>query len=312
MVRSISISVITMAFVLSMIGSKNGGVFAGKHSQDQKMPLSPSLARIMAALSEEEKEVAARSSYAYLQQSISGDLSKRDVYASDMAQLYLDSKKNDWNLALTKLRETLIFRQKNNLDKLRLEPHRLHQNLSQRLVYVRGYDRDGRALWIGVPRETKNHEGSATIESAVFTMEKAIAYSQNKGHEQVTAIPHYAGIDKMKDKQPLSVARQVMDTLRRHYVGRVHRIYLVDAPWSLRTIWGMLKPFAGQATREKVVFVTGDSEKESVLGPILDPDQASEWMLPQHRKEMASSHNFDLRAYLDETPFDKTFGEQDD
>ena len=272
--------------------------------------------QMMDALTTEEKELAARSSsYKYLVQSTTrGDHTHRERHAEEMAQRYFDSKK-DVKIALQKLRETLAFRKALDLASYQLciDSHcreedntrhreRLFEDLSQRCIYVQGFDKAGRALWIGIPRATRNHDPTSTILSACFTMDKAIACSETRGHNQITAILHYEGIDTMAHKQPLSVARQVLSTLRSHYIGRVHRIYLVDAPWSLRTIWKILKPFAGKGTRRKVVFVTGDAEKKLVLGPVVDDRHATSWMLPTGQR---SSEDFDLHQYLNQTPFNE-------
>ena len=287
-----------------------------------------SLEDIFHELTDLEKEDAARSSFRFLllrgTAKTNGDFldDEQKKHAYSMARRYLRAKKSR-AVAVAKMKETLAFRRQYDIDTLRLcfcsdlsskivdadRAAKLRQDLAEAMaqaeVFVQGYDKTGRALWIGVPRSTRSFEPTAYIRSSIYTLERAIACSEANGQDQVTAILDYEGYNHLRHNPPLHLSQQVLSTLRNHYVGRLHRIYLVNAPWTMRTLWKILKPFAGRETRQKLVFVSNcKDEKERILGPVVDSSQATTWMLPNGQQVNGP---IDLKRFLDDIPFDQPY-----
>lgn len=279
-------------------------------------------------LSDEEKEIAARSSYQFLLRRLTSTKEEaasldreKEQQARCMVRRYLKAKKKP-ELALNKLKETLSFRQNYGLDALRLcfsknkllscDPEKeasfrkeLAETMPQKEIFVQGFDKAGRALWIGVPRSTRLFEPEAYIRDAIYTLERAIACSEVNGQDQVTAILDYDGYHPIQHNPPIHLSQRVLSTLRNHYVGRLHRICLVNAPWSMRTLWKILTPFAGRETRQKIVFVANDpKEKERLMGPILDRRQALSWMLPDAQNE---HEPLNVQRFLRQISFDQPY-----
>lgn len=175
---------------------------------------------------------------------------------------------------------------------------------------MQGYDLEGRAIFIGNPTRNVTFDDADHVRDAIYTVERAVACSETKsGQEQSIAILNYAGFNPVKHSPPMHLTKQVLSTLRNHYVGRVHRIYLIDAPWTVRTLWALVKPFAGSETRKKLVFVTGAQEKKRVMGAVLHTSQAPPWILPGG--EMTWKEPLDLDRYLRQLPFNKSYNEID-
>ena len=93
-----------------------------------------------------------------------------------------------------------------------------------------------------------------------------------------------------------------MKTLRRHYVGAIHNIYLIDAPSSFSWLWTLFKPLIGSKTRDKIHFV---SSKRNGLSQFYEADHAARWMMETGEK----NRQLNVQEYLYETPFDCSFDE---
>lgn len=268
---------------------------------------------MLGQLSDEEVEIAARTSYDYLIQSISGDFTHRDHHAQNMCRRYLESKDGDEVPALSKMKATLAFRKEMDIDGLRtafLNPssniyrERLQQQLSSKHVYVQSFDKKGRATYCMIPRLKPSHDDAEwTLKESFFTMEKAIAASEynTQGKDStVNAVVDFNGF-RIGHAPPVEIAKQFLLALRNHYVGQVNKIYLVDAPTSFQIFWGLLKAFVGKKTGSKIKFV---SSKQGDLNDLFTIEEAQPWML----KGGHNSFTWDMKEYLYEQPFNRTIG----
>jgi hypothetical protein len=260
-------------------------------------------------LTAEELEQAARTDYEYAQYS-RRDLT-RQICASIMARRYLQSKGCP-DRAVHKMKNTLRWRADVGVDDLRTaaadpdhEDHLLlHKFLSSKKLYVAGYDKAGRSTYVFVPRLVDNTESlEATVKGHVWTLEKAIACSR-AADKTVNVVMDFAGFSASKNAPPLSVGKEILTLLRRHYVGHIHRIFLLNVPTAFLCLWKILSPFAGTQTREKIVFLNGHKQKSAVLGALYEPGQAASWMIPAGTRNRA----LDLEDYL-AAPFDEAFDE---
>lgn len=265
---------------------------------------------LVRCLSDEEIEVAARSTYAYAH----GTSTKHRLeYAKDMALRFLHSKKRDKVRALEGMKNTITFRREKDIDGLQKAMEdplsdyhaRLRDELSSRHTYVQGYDKDGRSTYVFVPRRVKSHDPTWTLNGHIWTLEKAIACSKAKDHT-VNAVVDFSGFSAMHNVPPTSVGKELMATLRKHYVGHVNQIFLIDAPYAFLFLWAIFKPFAGRMTREKIHFVSSHEQKQIEVGQWYNTDQATPWMLPGGKK----NRDLDLDEYLRNQPFDRAFDEE--
>jgi hypothetical protein len=253
--------------------------------------------------------------------------SMRESCARDMARRYLRSNRNhDPAAALAKLVMTLRFRQDMDVDGLRtafnvvasddgpaggeaavMSPYRepLLQQLSDLAVYVSGYDVEGRSTFVFEPHRVSGHDEEWTIKQHVYTLERAVACS--RAHDRtVNAIVNFNNFSLRRNAPPSHIGQQFFTTLRSHYAGHVHQIYLVDAPAAFYCLWSLLKPFVGRSTRSKIQFVNSEAQKRAVIGRMYKLDQAAAWMIPNGKK----NRELDLDEYLFRTPFEKAFDEE--
>lgn len=269
---------------------------------------SDDVAFMLSKLSECEKEIAARTSYSYVKEPTE---ERKLIFAEAMAKRYLSSK-SDKTKALAKMKATLVFRKDLDIDALLDTPLNptspLHKPLrnffSNKKLYVSGYDKDGRSTYIFVPRLVEDHCPRWTVKGHVYSMERAIACSK-ASDKTVNAVVDFNGFSFLRNTPPAAVGKEIMLTLRNHYVGHIHQIFIVDAPAAFLCIWKIFEPFAGTSTRTKIKFVNSASQKEQVVGRLYSKEEAASWMLPGGLK----NRELDVDEYLFKTPFDSSFDE---
>jgi hypothetical protein len=267
---------------------------------------------VLSQLSPQDIETAARASYEYVQNPNASD---RNRYASRIVQRYLDSKKGNVEVATQKLKATLTFRREIDVDGLMRafdndddDPNNdymelLQKHLSCKKLFVQGYDKQGRSTLFFIPRLVQGHDLEWTLKEAVYSIERAIACSR-ADDRKITAVVDFSGFSVIHHTPPLDIGTQFLTTLRSHYAGQIHRIYLLDTSSTFWFLWKIFEPFVGTATRNKIHFVSGESSKQE-LDEFFDLDQVPSWMIPGGKK----NRTLDLDEYLFETPFNEAFDE---
>lgn len=292
---------------------------------------------VLNQLTVEELEVAARSSYEYqtmmrersspLYPELSSQLTenendtedlvqrRRRTYARRMAVRYVTSK-SDRTKALQKMKATLAFRSTyglNDLDEL-TEIHNkdLCHFLHDRKAYVQGYDNNGRSSYLFVPRLVTDHGCSTmkrTLLGHVWSIEKAIACSRCDD-QSINVVVDFASFSLYHHSPPYQVGKELMMTLRNHYVGHVHKIFLVNVPTTFTMLWSIFQSFAGSKTRAKIVFVDGTKDEDTTTNALTQyytPGQATSWMMKGGLKNRV----LDCEEYINQRPFDRAFDDDD-
>jgi hypothetical protein len=266
-------------------------------------------------LSKKDLETAARVSYEYLK---NPDTQKRRYYAKSMARLYLQQtqKKHEYHRphvrALDRMKNTLQFRRDIDMDGLRCafdDPSSEYQEtlqtfLSSQKNYVMCYDRSGRSSHIFVPRKTQKHDPEWTLKESLYTMERAIACSKAPD-SSVNVILDFSGFSYLHHSPPFSLGKEFLLAFRHHYVGQIHKIFVLDAPATFSVLWRAFRPFLGTMTKQKIVFCRVMKKKQCILSQHYTPDQAADWMLRNGTK----TKELDVQEYLYKTPFDQAFDE---
>eukprot|EP00980_Cylindrotheca_fusiformis_P019777 scaffold6929_cov99-Cylindrotheca_fusiformis.AAC.4 len=266
---------------------------------------------LLTKLRPDEVEDAAMASYEYMKNPV---VSERAYYASLIVRRFLSSKRYV-DTALPKLKATLEFRREidipglmqafeNNSDSSEYA-NQLKKHLSSKKMYVQGFDKEGRATLIFIPRLAHDHDIEWTLKEAVYSIERAIACSKSEDG-LINAVVDFSGFSVTKNAPPLEIGKQFLTTLRNHYAGQIHSIFLLDTPSTFSFFWKVFKPFIGKKTTRKIHFLSGKSK--SKMNEFYEVDQAPSWMLPGGKK----SRDLDVDEYLFETPFNRAFDEDED
>ena len=272
---------------------------------------------ILNQLTSEELEIAARSSYDYVRNPVD-----RNIHASLIVERYLESKKGNVEVALEKVKATLKFRKTIGMDSLitafddddsdtdgESNPNTvpLEKQLASKKMFVQGYDKDGRSTLMFIPRKVQGHHEEWTLKEAVYSIERAIACSKAKDHT-INAVIDFSEFSLFKHAPPTSIGKQFMTTLRSHYAGQIHGIYLLDPPPAFAILWKIFSPFVGTNTRDKIHIISGKDNKTRTFEKIYEPNQVPSWMMSSGTK----NRELDLQEYLYGTNFFKSFDDGDD
>jgi len=127
-------------------------------------------------------------------------------------------------------------------------------------VYVRGHDKEGRAiLYMRQQRENTNHEEN-NIKHLVYQIERAIACTEKNGFEKFTVIMDFEGWN-LSHASSMKVTKETIHVMQECYVERVGRVFFANAPVVFRTFYNMVKPFLDASTKAKILFCSGKASK---------------------------------------------------
>jgi len=281
-------------------------------------------------LSTHEKEVAARSSFAYFMASVSKDVpvtdDERDQAAMAMAARHLRADKGDILLAVQHMKATIQWRQDQHLDELRCcFEESTDQAMSFRTeiqgfvgekgkFIIQGFDKEHRACWHTVDRHSPegtqlNHDGC--LLAHYYMLERAIACSEASSlkygcqtQETVVVSVDFAGF-QLDHAPNMNTIKELLFCLRDHYPERLFRVYLVDAPLVFRSLWAVIKPFVDAETKKKFQFVTGKNQRSVVFDEIMGSDQCMPYQHPNG--ELACDGEIDVQKFYS-LPFDAAYG----
>lgn len=291
--------------------------------------------RIFHQLTDKEKEQAARaSSYKYLVASTSSGASPddRDQHARSTIQRYItveqklgkNKSPDEWmEAAYTKLIKTLEYREEKKVDAIRLcfdkdkvsenddELHAtIRDNLEKRYAnkasIIRGYTKDGRAMFQNIPRGDTSWEEEYYIKGNIYMMERALACTERKTNGKLTKVVvfyDYNGYATKNSPPPLLI-KQLMSDFRDHWPEQLMHSFIVDSPFIFRAFWAIIKHFIDPITRAQVQFITGEEQKQ-LFREMIDEDQAAPYMYEGGK----DGEEADFKAFFYDVPFDHAYGE---
>ena len=131
-------------------------------------------------------------------------------------------------------------------------------------IYIRGYDKDGRALMYMRPGRENTAVEEDQMKHLVWNLEKAIACTNRKSKElgakepleKVNLVIDYDGFT-LSNAPSLSASLFTLDILQKHFPERMYRAYVLNPPFVFQAFWAVVKPFVDATTKEKIVFCTG-------------------------------------------------------
>mmetsp|Transcript_13028 Transcript_13028/g.17937 ORF Transcript_13028/g.17937 Transcript_13028/m.17937 type:complete len:341 (-) Transcript_13028:99-1121(-) len=294
----------------------------GKREEDDEVAAKD----MVSLLNDDEKEIAARSSYEYFVAATSNNVPRpsdldRETAAKAMARRHFIAEKRDKVKASKKMKNTIQHRVEINIDAIRkcYDPDHTHlgdlrsvfdEEMATGKMVVRGYDNNSRALFNYFPRLKNSEHEVNFVKMHYYMIERAIACTERASagaEEKVVVLVDYSGYKGKSHDPPLKLAKEMLFSLRDHYPERLHRVYLVDAPILFRAFWAIVKPFIDPDTKKKFRFVTGNEQKRKEFADSISVDQAMPFVLPEG--EMTSPIN--VKTFLYSTPFNKAYDEND-
>jgi len=142
--------------------------------------------------------------------------------------------------------------------------------------------KSGKAFWYGRNKlnhpclivKTRRHfpsESSVdqTIRFGVYTIEKGVNLMKEVGTSQVCVIWDREGFDQKKnfDKSILTVMKQLVGILQDFYAERLEQVYILKPNWFFKMIFGLIKPFLSDKTKNKVKLINKNEELLNYFEP---------------------------------------------
>ena len=147
------------------------------------------------------------------------------------------------------------------------------------IVYVRGYDAQGRAMICATPTAPKTGNELTQFRALVHLLEKAIACTAKKSKklgkeplEKVIMVANYDGYTS-EHRNPLKTIKGLNHILSNHYPERLSVVYIINPPMIFRVFWALLRPFLDSVTKEKFVFCVGETAFQQLTERVEDLDK---------------------------------------
>lgn len=99
---------------------------------------------------------------------------------------------------------------------------------------------------------TKDHHGN--VMHLVYQMERAVLATSETAHEKWNLLIDFDGYS-MFNAPPMKTSKATLYTMQSHYPERLHKAYLISAPWLFNAVFKAISPFIDPVTRDKIVFV---------------------------------------------------------
>ena len=273
------------------------------------------------ALTDRERESAARTSFAYWAASTSPsdddettglrpavDNSVRRRMAARMVRRHMAQgrlAKCDPGACLEDVRSCLRFRERRDLDSLRLcffrrggdsgghgskttndevelEPHsvplsllleyesQIAKDLSTQPMAVCGMDPDRRAIVVKCSRTTSECDEEAYVLSHLYTAERAIAateWASGGVEEKVVAMMDFADYGE-GHRPPIQAIRRLIGEMQAVYPERLEKMLVLNPPFWMRALFGVVRVFLDKDVRNKVELVSGEKQIAQALGSL--------------------------------------------
>lgn len=291
-------------------------------SQEQKQICS----ELVEKLSDDEKEEAAQTSYAY---SIAPEYTEpptaesRLKMAMRFARRHLVAEQGDTNLALTKMKSTLQWRKENHINDLRrcYGPFRddddeelmadfrrkVEAEHSLQKSYISGFDKDDSALMIKYARTNPECEQPDHLIATCYMTERGIACAEfaSVGREEKLLTVCDFNLYKVANSPKKESAKVTIKTLQAHYPERLKHYYIVWCEGGritsalIRMVWGVVQLFLDPDTKEKVQFLCSKKKRDEVVSKSVGTDQSMPFMLTGG----AQTNEVDMNTFLRDCPF---------
>ena len=280
-------------------------------------------------LGDNEKEQTARaSSYHYLTASRQ-TTDERDRYARVQIERYVivEQKLSTYpdqiqEVAYNKLKKTMRYREDKQVDDLRRcfdkdklsDSKGLHATQRKRLLdrfatgiasTVRGYTKEGRAVFINHPRaDTSWEDKDYYIKGNIYMLERALACTERKTNGELDKVVICYDLNgyELKNSPPPMLFKKVLTDLHEHWPERLEHVFVVDAPFVFRAFWSIIKHFIDPITKDQVQFVNGEKQKK-VFRNMISAEQASSFMFSSAMNE----DDVDMKSFFYDTTFDQTY-----
>ena len=147
----------------------------------------------------------------------------------------------------------------------RIDPQPLKKMIESGFVYTNGNDSDGRPiLYFKVRKNSGNEDMKTYLDMLMYSVEMIDRLSVDLTSGEFVCI---LDLDELSFNNcpPVTVMKEAISLLKRHYPYRLHAIYVVNSGIVFTTIWKLLKPFVPGRVLRKMTFTTSKLDMQQTL-----------------------------------------------
>jgi hypothetical protein len=174
----------------------------------------------------------------------------------------------------------------------------IESDLRKQAAFIRGSDKDGHALLISRARLEPGTDDEEFVLAQIYLMERAIACTEflTKGKLGKIVVVFDFGDFSASLSPSWSALKVITTILQHHYPERLYKLFVIDAPFWMRTTWNLLKPFVHEETQQK--WVVGNESKE-IFSDLVSDENAMPFVVPSGKL----SEPVDQKRFLEDVPF---------
>ncbi|GIX64058.1 CRAL/TRIO domain-containing protein, putative [Babesia caballi] len=133
--------------------------------------------------------------------------------------------------------------------------------MAKGIVYIHGRDRCMRPVVVLQLRKVSNNQHDAVLRCVFFTLEVAIHRLMIPGRiEQWRVILDMNGTNLLG--MQVTLMKQIARALTVNYRGRLSQMFVINAPYIISGLWGILKNVLPEVTQEKIQISSGKNTKK--------------------------------------------------
>lgn len=249
----------------------------------------------------------------------------------------------DYPSALKRLRQTCQFRKEFNMDDVRTCFAACHarqevdgtdeaserrklilSDLENQAMIIRHRggdvddgDDDPSVVLLKMGRTSSATNPDAYTLCQFYFAERAFACNEalSKGRREELRVVFDFGSYSSAHSPPKSLVRHTVTLLQQHYPERLKRLHILDPPFWMRALYGLLSVFLSAKTKEKIVLASSSSfaSSEDKVEEDTNGDGCLRHENEQDRAATVSNHGLrspiDLQHFLFDTPFHSAYME---
>jgi hypothetical protein len=191
----------------------------------------------------------------------------------DIFARYLRARKSNFEAAKKMLEETLKWRQSFGIKSMHTKGwvKEIERETFTGKTYVNGFNAQGNCILYMRPRRENTFDHDSNLKHVVYNLERCIAtMKKNKdasgpNQGKLILLIDFAGYSTL-NAPPMKTSKETLSIIQNHYPERLHKAFIMRAPWIFSAFWTMVSPFIDPVTSRKIAFVKGTPE---VMGKVL-------------------------------------------
>ena len=131
---------------------------------------------------------------------------------------------------------------------------------SKQAFFVRGHDRDFRAVAIKMGRQSPETNHEAYVTTQLYIAERVIACSEflSKGtQEKVLAVMDFEGYSS-SNAPPMMTLKDAISLMQSNYPERLKTAMITEPPFWMKGLYNLLYPLMSTDTRDKIQMAYGE------------------------------------------------------